>query len=495
MSEMEFGKLLEKLIYISGQKNYSIARQLKYDVSYISKWINTTMLPSAKNIDEISRSIADYIVSISDEAQLNKYCKCFNEVEGKSKSEVAELIENGLNEAYKYSYNKINKKKINNSSGKVFNSQSFVNPSLRKRYLNIEIKENTRPEEILDVIVASDFFAINRDDQVYITGINNREDKKYRQNLNIKYIFNFQPNIDDIISNILMLLDMITSKNRDVFELYSSEHICSNLITVIKNKYLHAAMYTNKKCIMTTTISEDREAINQMYHTLDEMLSTQCTKTFIRKSPRKTLLDADYIKYTMGNEIKIISGEMNELFMPADLFLEIGEKIFKDDEIIENFKRVNSILHNAYCNNKIQAVIYESAIRKFVTTGEITYFNMPIKLSVEQRRKHLKNIYDLLTDNENIEIKIIEDDLESEFKIEDKPVLFISRTMSFTKEKNNEIGNDYLIVRDKNLELLFKEFFSAVWNKITQQSLQKSEGYKRLIEDLISYLDILSDEI
>lgn len=246
---------------------------------------------------------------------------------------------------------------------------------------------------------------------------------------------------------------------------------------------------------MTTTISEDREAINQMYHTLDEMLSTQCTKTFIRKSPRKTLLDADYIKYTMGNEIKIISGEMNELFMPADLFLEIGEKIFKDDEIIENFKRVNSILHNAYCNNKIQAVIYESAIRKFVTTGEITYFNMPIKLSVEQRRKHLKNIYDLLTDNENIEIKIIEDDLESEFKIEDKPVLFISRTMSFTKEKNNEIGNDYLIVRDKNLELLFKEFFSAVWNKITQQSLQKSEGYKRLIEDLISYLDILSDEI
>ena len=67
--------------------------------------------------------------------------------------------------------------------------------------------------------------------------------------------------------------------------------------------------------------------------------------------------------------------------------------------------------------------------------------------------------------------------------------------MSFTKEKNNEIGNDYLMVRDKNLELLFKEFFSAVWNKITQQSLQKSEGYKRLIEDLISYLDILSDEI
>ena len=43
MYQIEFGKLIDKLIYLSGQKNYSLAMRLGYDVSYISKWINLNM--------------------------------------------------------------------------------------------------------------------------------------------------------------------------------------------------------------------------------------------------------------------------------------------------------------------------------------------------------------------------------------------------------------------------------------------------------------------
>ena len=47
---MEFGKTIEKLIYFLGEKNYSLARELGYDVSYLSKWISGTMFPTFKNI-------------------------------------------------------------------------------------------------------------------------------------------------------------------------------------------------------------------------------------------------------------------------------------------------------------------------------------------------------------------------------------------------------------------------------------------------------------
>lgn len=50
MTEMEFGKTIEKLIYFLGEKNYSLARELGYDVSYLSKWISGTMFPTFKNI-------------------------------------------------------------------------------------------------------------------------------------------------------------------------------------------------------------------------------------------------------------------------------------------------------------------------------------------------------------------------------------------------------------------------------------------------------------
>ena len=38
MVNMEFGKNIEKLIQFSGQKNYSLAKELGYDVSCIKEY-------------------------------------------------------------------------------------------------------------------------------------------------------------------------------------------------------------------------------------------------------------------------------------------------------------------------------------------------------------------------------------------------------------------------------------------------------------------------
>ena len=51
MVNMEFGKNIEKFDTIfQVKKNYSLAKELGYDVSYISKWISGAMLPASKNI-------------------------------------------------------------------------------------------------------------------------------------------------------------------------------------------------------------------------------------------------------------------------------------------------------------------------------------------------------------------------------------------------------------------------------------------------------------
>ena len=78
MYEIEFGKLIDKLIYFSGQKNYSLAMKLGYDVSYISKWINLNMLPSAKNIKNISKITSEFIVNSSSESSLDDISEYFN---------------------------------------------------------------------------------------------------------------------------------------------------------------------------------------------------------------------------------------------------------------------------------------------------------------------------------------------------------------------------------------------------------------------------------
>ena len=49
MSEKNrFSRLLKHLMTVAGIKNYALAQELKYDVSYISKWTGGQMIPSEK---------------------------------------------------------------------------------------------------------------------------------------------------------------------------------------------------------------------------------------------------------------------------------------------------------------------------------------------------------------------------------------------------------------------------------------------------------------
>lgn len=53
-----YGTVLKQLIQLTGSKLSTISDVIGYDVSYISKWCNKSMLPAAKMAPEINRSMA-----------------------------------------------------------------------------------------------------------------------------------------------------------------------------------------------------------------------------------------------------------------------------------------------------------------------------------------------------------------------------------------------------------------------------------------------------
>ena len=63
LENIEFGQLLEKLLYLSNQKKITLAKELGYDISYISKWINGRNLPTQKSISSICKTTSEFIVS------------------------------------------------------------------------------------------------------------------------------------------------------------------------------------------------------------------------------------------------------------------------------------------------------------------------------------------------------------------------------------------------------------------------------------------------
>ena len=55
-----YGTLLKKLINFSGSKLSTVAEEVGYDVSYISKWCNKAKLPAAKMAPNINRTLANH---------------------------------------------------------------------------------------------------------------------------------------------------------------------------------------------------------------------------------------------------------------------------------------------------------------------------------------------------------------------------------------------------------------------------------------------------
>jgi len=494
MYEIEFGKLIDKLIYFSGQKNYSLAMKLGYDVSYISKWINLNMLPSAKNIKNISKTTSEFIVNSSSESSLDDISEYFNiefnQDDSESKKEIIkEVIEDSIYKSFLYSYNKFNNNDLEKHQEKN-NSIQIINGSIRKNYLSENININSLFN--CEMIVLCNLFSINKEDKLNIASIKNYENKDF---LKVRYIINFDDNVDDIISDIMLFIEMVTSKSRINIELYSCDFSGNTLITVVKDKFVNTSIYYNNKCLTTVT-SRDDNVIEEMYNTLEDIINSQSKPMFNLNTSKQMILSQDYMDYIMSGDLKLLLGEINELFMPSDLFLELSKSIYGDDkEVLMQLKKIDAILQNVTYNSNLSIVMFESALKKYVSNGKVRFFNNTITLNLEQRQKQLEYIKKIIYNNENIDFRIIENSLLDNIKVDENPSLYLSKNISFLKEEDNGKSANYMIINDKKLNTLLSNFFEKIWIERVNLNNNIKDESKNIILESLRYINILNNNI
>ena len=311
----------------------------------------------------------------------------------------------------------------------------------------------------------------------------------------MKFLISFDESIKDIVFDVMLFISMVTSKGRVNVELYSCEFSSNTLIAAVKDKYSHTAIYNNTRCISSIT-STDEDVVNQMYDTLEEMISTQSRPTFLNRTPEQFIINQDYMNYIMDQDISIVMGDLTELFMPSDLFLELGEDLFADNKDVSfKLKRIDTILQNFTYKSDLNIFIYGSAFRSYVTNGNIKFFNKVITLNIEQRKRHLQYMKKLLDEKDNINIRFIENSLIDDIKSDEKHSLYISRNLSFLVENYNGVSANYLIVKDKRLDKIFKSFFSKVSIERKKVAEDDKEETKKIVSDALRYIEIINNNI
>ena len=497
LKNIEFGQLLEKLLYIANQKEITLAKELGYDISYISKWINGKKLPTQKSISNICKLISEFIVkslnTISKE-ELKRYFEI--EVEMEDDAELAQYIYRSLKDSYMDTVQKNSSNLCKSThSENNYNSMMHINPRLRKQYLSKDAGLYINESSKLDIILSTNLYKLKSNDKVYIASMKSSLAEMQKNNqVRVRLLTGFEGSENNTILNTLLIIYMIMTYSDLNFEVYNCNVDSSNILSVIKDRIFHSAIFaSNGRCLLTN-MSKEKSIIDEVYYSFEEIIKDQGKLLVDKKSPIDIVNDKTYIQYIMSKDFKWILGTMNEFFMPSDLFMELAESVFgKDEEVLQELRQINILLQNITYKSNIKILIYESELMKYISTWEVSFFNVPVKLTLEQMEKHIKYIEEIIKKSEDIEIKLIEGNILDDFDSDIKPSMYLSKNLRVIK--TNPMGgfNDYAVVKDVEFKKICDELFEKSWHKEKFIS-EKNEILDRISKALI-YTKIISEEI
>ena len=500
MKNITFGNLIEKLLYISNQKKSSLAKFIGYDVSYINKWILSTYLPSSKRINEICKNISDFIIQSLDESGLINLIDYFEIPSDSSKEYISQYIETILKEVYLDTIN-LNNKSVQNlpkstHSEEYYNSFSMVKPNIIYNTFFNELNNMSDKEDSLEILISLNLMYLNHKDKIALSDLKEflyKISKKTKVKASFLIGLGGDDKNNDVI-NTLLGINLIATYPSLNFKIYNCKVNSNTVVFAIKGKFLSTNIFFEEGECLFTTSSKDRRLVEEFYSNLKYTLKNKGNLLCYRKDSSSMIEDQTYIQYIMNNDLRCLLGSINEFFMPPDLFMEIAQKLFgHNKKIINELQKINLFLHNVTYKSKLRVLIYESELRKYMSSGKLHFFNTPVTLTFKERERHIEYIEKILTESNDVEIRLVDGDFVDDFKNKENPSLYLSRNLKFTKVHPDSGKNDYFIISDTEFKNMCTDLFDKLWNTRTDIVISNKEEMLDRIARSISYTRLISE--
>lgn len=505
MNNITFGNILENLLYISNQKKSSLANSLGYDISYINKWISSRNLPSSKRLNEICKDISEFVVRSLNDVTYDNLINYFEINEKIDTEYLTQYIEEKLKEAYMYEVRgKGNKGTISIPKSthleEFYNSISSIKPTIVQKEFTNEIYSIVNKGEELDIVLSFNLFDLKYKDKV---SLGNMKKSFYEISRNTKtkvtILMGLESNKDDKtqkILNALIGINLISTYPALDFEIYNCNVNPNSTISVIRNKFLITTThYPDGECLLSS-YSKDKNLIDDVYYNLMHTQKQKGKPLCEKKTPLSMIEDQTYIQYIMNNDLRCILGSINEFFMPPDLFMEIAERTFGDNQNIMNeMKKINIFLQNATYKSKLKVLIYESELRKYLSSGCLHFFNTPVTLTFKERERHIEYLEKILMESEDVEIRMVDGNFIDEFMNNDNPSLYLSKSLKMSKMHPISGKNYYSIISDVKFKEMCDELFDEIWNNNIDVVIADKDEIHGRISKSISYTRIMSENL
>lgn len=481
-----FGKTLEKLLLTSGVKNYTIARALNYDVSYISKWISAAVLPSKKNVDRVIDIIAETILSQGDPQGLDEVGRRLGISDICDKELLRTAMENKLTEAYFASSG-------NFPDGKYINNASLTVLPDNQLPLLTDFSKEIDAHGPLHIAVMADLFALDRPSKLLLAGIEHHRFrlKEMRENIHLHLILNLDSLKGNMVYDVVLLIHLLSHYSLTDFQLSYSGNAAGKLIFAVEEEYAGVTFLSERRQYLCTTVTRDSAAVNSLYNSV--LMEQDPDKTIFFSTVMDDMLKShEYIRALLSSGNKWLVGHITEHLLAPEIFERMADNVWPlEQNLKKEARRAHALAVNAAGRGDTEFLIYDTALTNFVLSGEVDFFNHRVILSPEERRQQLIYLRDMMGEIGELQIKMIAGGFSDDFKYITNPCMFLSDAMDYLRLENGCYTNNLLLVKDKSVQEIFHTFFAEIWNHRDDVVLSDREQILQKMENLLNTSNLL----
>lgn len=472
-----FSSLLEQLMEIAELKNYTLANELQYDVSYISKWVSGRMLPSAKTNKAVLQGISQCLVKEGCESGLQTL---MGNYQVSNLEDLGCAIYDNLVAEYNYV------RDTQNDTGNTVAPDTTFFPKLNMPQFIAKMHHPVlRRVNSLDIMAMMDLMFMERDYRIQIASIDNRtltEQRRY-PDVHFSMYIDLGSKKLDYIYDITFLLNMLTNMTHIDFQLYGGKQAFGKAIFAVKDEFAISGMLTDSNQCISVTVSEEAENSDTLYRYI-QSLCTRERQLIVPTTMREILLGNHYALSILSPHQKMRIGHLNERFLPDDLFEEIVQQLIpvcKEVVSVSELSWLHELAAQSHKELPIQIIFNASAFSDFAVSGDLDFFNMKVQLTPQQRLRYIQHMKETILNNENLSVKMVYGRLISDFQYVGNQNIILGDSTSLLRLV---AGDQYSlnIINHTSMKEAFTRFFEEIWN-------YRSDVVISSKDEIISYLD------
>ena len=461
---MTFGETLKTLLDVSNIKQSQLADHLGYDVSYISRWLNNSKLPSAKNNREIFDQIAEYISKNINESEKNTICSMTKCEPGACDAELADEIRDILEKAYEVRSLQPTTKSVKPSFFEYNSNISWITVSrsmINKAMADIaaeKTRNSTEKTAKVFVVSSGEDFSYSECREFWAPVIENMANDAV---VHIDMLAPFTENkyACGMIRDMLVYLFSLGSRIEIDFYMRPNDYDENYSVWICKDALCVEGSYDRFLRKYKTFFTKDKQVVSEYYGSAIELLRTRTLLTERRSF--EELYNKKYFQNFMLN------GKFTALFnaMPAILLSpELKDALYAKCEFSNMYSEMSKFFEKMLQSWSV--VVYRSAVIDFFFYGK-TYLNGRIVcLEKNQRTMLLELLLEELESGRG-KMTILEDSNPIINRNDVDCALFMcSRSMFAHRFSNNDLAQEkssIVTINDSSVINCCEELFEKIY--------------------------------